>query len=326
MKKTADTTRTHYFAVFGDIHGRVALMYVLSQLWQNYTGNELTNILQVGDMGAFPDHTRLDSATIKHARRDPDELDFKEYCYKSPSCNRYLGSSDLPSTYFIRGNHEDFDYLDGFRPRQSVDPWKQLRYLPDGSHVNLRLLNEETTFDELWTGEQEDNQHVECLCLAGFGGIQPRSRDRGRGKKARKNYRKNNKKISKEKKFFSSDALSVAFSSLESIDILMTHAGPQCERLPGGSYMLTQLAERIQPTFHFFGHHHVVIEPTQQPWGSTLVGLDHLDFTKDGILFDNAWGILEWNETPTFTMANTDTMPWLREVRRDNYRSMFKTV
>ena len=57
-------------AVFGDIHGRVRLMYELALSWQERTGRRLDGILQVGDFGAFPDPQRLDEATRKHARAD----------------------------------------------------------------------------------------------------------------------------------------------------------------------------------------------------------------------------------------------------------------
>jgi len=49
----------YHFAVFGDIHGRVALMYTLAFLWENESGIKLSGILQVGDMGAFPNPLKV---------------------------------------------------------------------------------------------------------------------------------------------------------------------------------------------------------------------------------------------------------------------------
>ncbi|TGO01961.1 hypothetical protein PN36_33090, partial [Candidatus Thiomargarita nelsonii] len=63
----------HHFAVFGDIHGRIALMYTLAFLWENESGIKLSGLLQVGDMGAFPNPFKLDDATQKYAQIDPDE-------------------------------------------------------------------------------------------------------------------------------------------------------------------------------------------------------------------------------------------------------------
>src|SRR3954464_9562903 len=103
-----------HFAVFGDIHGRIALMITMARLWEQQTGLRLAGILQVGDMGAFPDTARLDDATARMARNDPDELGFASYCVQTEEGERYLGGPSVPVTVFIRGNHEDFDYLAGF--------------------------------------------------------------------------------------------------------------------------------------------------------------------------------------------------------------------
>ena len=101
-------------------------MLTMARLWEQHTGLRLAGILQVGDRGALPDHTRLDDATARMARDDPDELGFASYCAPSQEGERYLGGPSVPVTAFIRGNHEDFDYLARFSAPEAVDPWQRL--------------------------------------------------------------------------------------------------------------------------------------------------------------------------------------------------------
>ncbi|TGO01964.1 hypothetical protein PN36_33045, partial [Candidatus Thiomargarita nelsonii] len=123
-------------------------------------------------------------------------------------------------------------------------------------------------------------------------GIPPSTEHRARGKKARQKYRKAHRHGSTLSRFFSEADCHSAFNQSEKIDILMTHAGPQCPDLQSGSIYLTELAKRIRPKVHLFGHHHQVVEPCQGPGNSLLVGLEHLDFNKKGELKEGAWGIL----------------------------------
>jgi len=94
-----------HFAVFGDIHGRIALMITMARLWEQQTGQRLAGILQVGDMGAFPDTARLDDATARMARDDDDELGFAKYCVETEEGALYLGGPDYIRT--LRGPIRD---------------------------------------------------------------------------------------------------------------------------------------------------------------------------------------------------------------------------
>jgi hypothetical protein len=55
------------FLVFGDLHGRVLPAFKLAQAWSREHGIELAGLLQVGDFGYFPDPSRFDKATKRHA-------------------------------------------------------------------------------------------------------------------------------------------------------------------------------------------------------------------------------------------------------------------
>ena len=62
------------YLIFGDLHGRVLPAFRLAMAWGREHGVRIDGLLQVGDLGYFPDHTRLDKATIRHAAADPMEL------------------------------------------------------------------------------------------------------------------------------------------------------------------------------------------------------------------------------------------------------------
>src|SRR3990172_2001935 len=62
-------------AVVGDVHGHLALLYAVLGRWQGETGRSIDLVLQVGDLGAFPD-ARVDRATNRHAARDHEERGF----------------------------------------------------------------------------------------------------------------------------------------------------------------------------------------------------------------------------------------------------------
>ena len=279
------------FAVFGDVHGRITLMLMLAQVWQRRTGRTLDGVLQVGDMGAYPDLSRLDDATVRHAARDSDELGFSEYVIGCAEGAALLEEPGWP-VIWMRGNHEDFDYLSSFRKPTAVDPWQRLIFLPDGqqmTHAGVRI--------------------------GAMGGMAPRQERRGHGKTARKRFRDEQK--SHDPRLVPRRLIQTSFVD-EVPDILLTHAGPKVPGLSGGSVLLGELSRRIRPTVHFFGHHHVAMDPTPGPGGSTLIGLDHVEFRR-GHLQSRCWGILEIAGT-TVRWTWGDGCTWTEPLTRKNYR------
>jgi Icc-related predicted phosphoesterase len=96
-------------AIFGDVHGNLAGMYRLVERYNARHAGAIEIVLQTGDMGAFPDADHCDSATRKHAAKDPTELGFAEYV---------TGKREAPvPTFFTAGNHEDFDFLESHEGR-----------------------------------------------------------------------------------------------------------------------------------------------------------------------------------------------------------------
>ena len=98
-------------AFVGDVHCRINLMYQKVK----ETGS-VDVIFQLGDFGTFLDPSRLDKPTMKYEGFLPD---FREY---------YTGEKQAQiQTYFIKGNHEDFDFLE-INP---VVVAKDIIYLPN---------------------------------------------------------------------------------------------------------------------------------------------------------------------------------------------------
>ncbi|HHO52205.1 MAG TPA: hypothetical protein ENK18_15350 [Deltaproteobacteria bacterium] len=255
-------------AVFGDVHGRVALMIALARRWQQETDQLLDGILQVGDMGAFPDPRRLDGATARHARHDPDELGFCDLLSPTELGESLLADDETPPIAFCRGDHEDHEFLSQFRSPTALDPWNKLWFIPDGQRMH-------------WRGPGGS------LVVGAFGGAPPRvARHRGHGTRRRPAAPRWS--LGPE---FSDDEVDLAFPCNTPLDVLLTHAGPAHPALPHGSSALARLARRLRPAVHVFGHHHQALGPIEGRDG-LLVGLEHLDLLRDGSLRPGAWGVL----------------------------------
>jgi predicted phosphohydrolase len=292
------------FAVFGDIHRRIALMYTLAILWQQKSGIKLDGLLQVRDFGAFPDLSKLDKATKKHAQKDSDELGFQDFYIVTPESKFYLEHQHAPLTYFVRGNHEDFNYLENFATPSPIDRWQKIWYIPDCQTLKV----------------ERDNFAVK---IAAFGGIAPSKEQPARGKSAREQYRQAQKVGKSEPRFFSEHSIECILTALQGADIFMTHAGPYSPDLPTGSTLLEQLAKQLQPRVHLFGHHHRVIDRQNSLNGSLSIGLEHLEFDRHGKVKQGSWGILSISPgSLSFTFMSPDIFPILKTIERTNYRSL----
>ncbi|WP_027710145.1 metallophosphoesterase family protein [Zooshikella ganghwensis] len=299
-------TRKLNFAVFGDVHGRVALMYTLAYLWQSQKNTTLDGILQVGDMGAYPNPLKMDQASKKYAQKDPDELGFSNFCKETDESKLFLSYQQAPETYFIRGNHEDFEYLSNFKNPGTVDPWGKITYIPNGQSIHLNNSS---------------------LVVGAFGGIPPSIETKSRGKKNKKKYKHASLKSHLDPRYFTYEEIEQAFSKTNTIDILMTHAGPLSAELPEGSSLIQKLAEKLQPKVHLFGHHHKVIGPVSRPGESLMVGLEHLEFNAEGSLIRGSWGILSLdNDEYSFYFPSEKEYPFLQRLKQYNYRELANEV
>ena len=305
-----EPTKKYHFAVFGDIHGRIALMYTVALLWQKETGRQLAGLIQVGDMGAYPNPLMIDNATKAYSKQDSDELGFSNFCKFTPEAKTFLDNIYSPCTYFIRGNHEDFNFLSHFKDPAAVDPWNKIYYIPDGKFIKLKLSN------------------LRNLTIGAFGGIPPATETKMRGKNSKEKYKKSKLKSLTDPRFFNEDFSKQVFIQPDRLDILVTHAGPQFRQLKEGSTLITKLAERIQPKIHVFGHHHKIIGPTMGPGGSLTIGLEHFKFkSTHQPLVDGSWGILTLEDNSVdFTFPSPNDYQFLNLINRSNYKKLANSI
>jgi hypothetical protein len=93
--------------VAGDIHGAMDRLYQDVLAFEASLGIRFDYLLQVGDFGVWPDPSRVDKAT----RRHDGAGDFPAWLRDNRRAPR--------PTLFIKGNHEDFVWLDS-RPDLEV--------------------------------------------------------------------------------------------------------------------------------------------------------------------------------------------------------------
>jgi len=109
----------------GDIHGAIDRLYDDVLDFETHLGLAFDHILHVGDFGIWPDPSRIDRAT----RRHDGAGDFQHWLTN----NR---AAPWPTT-FIKGNHEDFDWLAEREAEDNLEILPGLRYLPNGRRIDL---------------------------------------------------------------------------------------------------------------------------------------------------------------------------------------------
>ena len=212
-----------YLAVFGDVHGNLDDMYHYVQKWEQKHRAKITAVLQTGDMGVFRWESPLDRATARHAEKDPSELGCADYIVGQKRASHL--------TLFVRGNHEDFDFLFG-AGRTHIDPYGMIRHLRSG---------------EVFVIEEGK----ERVYVSGLGGII---------------CRRSGFWIDRPRKYFT-DEECYCLLNLEpdSVDILLFHEAPKgyglINRPDTGADEVTLIIEYLQPRFAFYGHYGYPPEP-----------------------------------------------------------------
>jgi hypothetical protein len=218
---------TATYLVFGDLHGRILPAFRLALAWQRDHRERLTGLLQVGDLGYFPDVARLDKATRRHAERDPMELGAQLVAVRSREADAVFAEPDLPEALWCTcGNHEDYEALQGLEHGAGctahdfpVDAYGRVRCLRDGS---VAELPGSLRVGALWGIDDKAPRIRRHAPQAG------RIRERS--------------------------ATALAYSSF---DVLLTHDSPRDAMLPdSGSNAITTILQLARPAFHFFGHYH----------------------------------------------------------------------
>jgi len=227
------------YVVFGDLHGRVLPAFKLAAAWARQHKVRVDGILQVGDLGYFPDTSRLDKATARYAASDPLELGLQLVTQPSPEADAVFSEPDLPDAlWFTAGNHEDSDALEswehgaGARATSfAVDAYLRVHCIRDGA---VATLHGEVRVGALWGVARQTRKN-----LPPRGWIRPKS------------------------------AQALTYSDF---DVLLTHDRPmEAAQSGSGSEEIAQIIRGAQPQFAFFGHYRGVGNQVEGDFGGTQV-------------------------------------------------------
>ncbi len=106
----------------GDIHGALDRLYRDVLEFEQHLGVKFDWVLHVGDFGVWPDADRVDRATRDHEGAG----DFPRWYSEKRAVPR--------RTIFIKGNHEDFQWLDNQTNLQILPGFF---YVPNGTSIEL---------------------------------------------------------------------------------------------------------------------------------------------------------------------------------------------
>jgi hypothetical protein len=282
------------YLIFGDVHGRILPAFRLAMRWEREHDVRLDGMLQVGDLGYFPDIVRLDKATARQAADDPMELGTCLVVQPNREADEvFHGEGGPPPTlWFTAGNHEDFTALaererGGGRREASfaVDAYGFVRCLRDG--------RVETLPGSLRVG-----------ALRGIDDKAPNAR----------------RKTPERGRIRESSITSLAGSAL---DVLITHDGPRDAVLVGsGSEGLRTLIELARPAFGFFGHYGRRFGRVEATTGETQVyHLAGFEMRRGGACAEEgSVGLLTWEDgVGAFEYLDGS---WLQAFTRHNWRHL----
>jgi hypothetical protein len=276
------------YLIFGDLHGRVLPAFRLAQAWAREHGVALAGLLQVGDLGYFPDPGRYDKATKRHADRDALEGGVGLVARPSDEADAVFADEHCPEAlWFTLGNHEDHELLaelEGGAGRGAdsfvVDAYGKLRCLRDGHVAGLP-------------------GGLRVGALWGIDDRAPRARRRI-PPRARIRYR------------------ATAALSCAAFDVLLAHESPRHAVVAdSGSEDIGAVLRLARPAFAFFGHYHGPGRRVEGDFGGTCVHhLNHLELRS--CAEEGSVGVLTW-DGGAGNFAYLDPA-WLRTVTRHNWR------
>jgi hypothetical protein len=259
------------FLVFGDLHGRILPAFRFASYWANRSGREVTALLQVGDMGYFPDPARMDKASLRHAKDNPLEFGAQDVAVRTELADRvFQDDPHQPSgLWFTAGNHEDFEELERFARASgnhqndfAVDAYCRVRGIKDGA-------------------VQAFDCALKAAAVWGVDGAGPNCRQR-----------------LPQRAYIAERA--VDRLTTQEFDVLLMHdALKDAKRVGYGSELLAVLIELAQPQFAFFGHYSGDGARIEKDYGRTevyhLAGFELR--TRDGHPESGSVGVLTWDGT-----------------------------
>ncbi|MBW1806612.1 MAG: metallophosphoesterase family protein [Deltaproteobacteria bacterium] len=254
-----------FICAAGDNHGAIDQLYSDVIAFEESLGVRFDYVIHVGDFGIWPDPDRIDKATRKHEGAG----DFPAW---------YTERQPVPRpTVFIKGNHEDFVWLDAHPTGEILDG---LRYLKNGYTTELVM-------DE------------GAIVVGGIGGCFGTS-DYERSSRNLQGY---------ARRHYTCDEIE-RLCKYGRLDILLLHDAPAgvefTRRLRDGResrYVsevpgLVEALECTRPRVCFFGHHHRRVDA--EIAGISCIGLNIVGRPGNLVGFDvpvrgRDWSVLgEW--------------------------------
>jgi predicted phosphodiesterase len=242
----------------GDIHGAIDRLYEDVFAFEASLGVRFDYVLHVGDFGIWPDPNRIDKAT----RRHDGAGDFTTWLRETRKTPR--------PTVFIKGNHEDFEWLDA---RHDPEVLPGLVYLPNGRTLDVR------------------DQTGDTIRVGGVGGCYGPS-DYKRRSDTLQGY---------AKRHYTADEVE-RLATAGGVDIVLTHdapAGVRFERHRRNASHVSEAAgldvllARVRPRVCFFGHYHTRVDAEIS--GVRCIGLNKIAMPGNLIAIDIEQGKTDWS-------------------------------
>ncbi|MBN1622735.1 MAG: metallophosphoesterase [Clostridia bacterium] len=228
-------------AFVGDIHGRVFHALAALVKWQKVNEIKLDLIVQAGDLGAYPypDEKLLNNRFVI---KDSTELDFSKLISGGRQVDEFADiiKTELTSpVYFIRGNHEDFKWLDSLKDEGGIcaaDDYGLFKYVQDGTVKSFDMIK------------------FAFLGGAEFGA-------------------KNGGEINQE----ALERLMLETRDIDILVTHETYFGVgfSYHGITQGSRNITELVDKLKPDFHITAHYHHMIGPHDRH-GTIHMGLNNL--------------------------------------------------
>lgn len=283
-------------AVFADLHGRVLLAFMLCARWQRETGQRLTAIFQAGDLAAYPDVSRLDRATTRHAQRDDDELGFlRDFVEPRDEVASRLAETTCP-LIFVRGNHEDHAWLDALEREASgpvfpIDPYQRIFCLRTGMPYTLA----------------DDDASLTTLGIGRIG-VPVGARHADQAKYAQ---------LHELERLYALGP--------QAVDILLTHDVPPTNRNPRSQGMddIRMMLDAYQPIYHLYGHtdepHRRELDANGVTIAIRMADLNWNRYEPGKPLNPGVMGILRWRNRADHAFEVIEAR-WLREYSAKGWR------
>ena len=228
-------------AFLGDLHGRVFHAMAALAKWQRNNNQKLDLIIQAGDFGAYPnpDEELLNNKFVK---QDPTELDFSKLIAGGENIDNFTGivKTELISPiYFIRGNHEDVEWLNSLECEDGICSTEQygiFKYIKDGT-----ISKFENTVIAFLGGAEFGAKHQGVLDMKAYSEL-----------------------IDSDKN------IDILVTHETHYGIGLSYHG-----LTQGSKYITELVEKLKAKYHITAHYHHMIGPHKR--GDTIhMGLNNL--------------------------------------------------